>query len=168
MVVNLNTKGCSRLYSKVKNSDTHILDTHHRFYTNEKLFIMGLVQSNLCSMCKTEVDSIEHMFLGCPHSMELWENVTDWIRELGMFNYILTASRMIIGDLENALAINTIILHTKKVIYNAKKKEQIPHIVNVKHEVKNFYYQEKYRQYIKGRNKLFDKQYNLLTVFYNT
>ena len=179
MLVNLNTKGCSRLYSKVKNSDTHILDTlvekwaentdivtdaisvsrsfhkhhlnykdtylkylqfrtlHHRFYTNEKLFFMGLVQSNLCSMCKTEVDSIEHMFLGCPHSMELWENVTDWIRELGMPNYILTASRMIIGDLENALAINTIILHTKKVIYNAKKQEQIPHILNVKHEVKN-------------------------------
>ena len=129
---------------------------------------MGLVQSNLCSMCKTELDSIEHMFLSCPHSMELWEKVTDWIRELGMPNYVLTASRMIIGDLENALAINTIILHTKKVIYNAKKKEQIPHIVNVKHEVKNFYYQEKYRQYINGKNKLFDKQYNLLTVFYNT
>ena len=27
MLVNLNTKGCSRLYSKVKNSDTHVLDT---------------------------------------------------------------------------------------------------------------------------------------------
>ena len=210
MLVNLNTKGCSRLYSKVKNSDTHILDTlvekwaensdvvtdaisvsrsfhkhhlnykdtylkylqfrslHHRFYTNEKLYNMGLVQSNLCSMCKTEVDSIEHMFLGCPHVIELWENVTDWIVELGMPNYVMTASRMIIGDLENALAINTIILHTKKVIYNAKKKEQIPHILNVKHEVQNFYYQEKYRQYIKGRNNIFDKQYNLLTVFYNT
>ena len=85
-----------------------------------------------------------------------------------MPNYILTVSRIVIGDLENALAINTIILHTKKVIYNAKKKEQIPHILNVKHEVKNFYYQENYRQYIKGRNKLFDKQYNLLTVYNNT
>ena len=75
-------------------------------------------------MCKTEIDSIEHMFLGCCHSITLWKNVTDWIRELGMPDYILTASRIIIGDLENALAINTIILHTKKVIYNAKKKEQ--------------------------------------------
>ena len=210
MLVNLNTKGCSRLYSKVKNSDTHILDTlvdkwaensdvvtdtisisrsfqkhhlnykdtylkylqfrtlHHRFYTNEKLFKMGILQSDLCSMCKIEVDSIEHMFLGCLHVIELWENVTDWIVELGMPNYVMTASRMIIGDLENALAINTIILHTKKVIYNAKKKEQIPHILNVKHEVKKFYYQEKYRQYIKGRNRIFDKQYNLLTICYNS
>ena len=210
MLVNLNTKGCSRLYSKVKNSDTHILDTlvdkwaensdvvtdtisisrsfqkhhlnykdtylkylqfrtlHHRFYTNEKLFKMGILKSDLCSMCKIEVDSIEHMFLGCLHVIELWENVTDWIVELGMPNYVMTASRMIIGDLENALAINTIILHTKKVIYNAKKKEQIPHILNVKHEVKKFYYQEKYRQYIKGSNRIFDKQYNLLTICYNS
>ena len=177
MLVNLNTKGCSRLYSKIKGSNAHVLDSivekwsavdidslslsrsfskhhiqykdtylkylqfrtlHHRFYTNDTLLVMGLVQSDLCSMCKTEVDSIEHMLLECQHSMSLWENVSTWIRELGMQDYNLTASRIIIGDLENAIAINSIILHTKKVIYNAKKKEQKPCIINVKHEVKNF------------------------------
>ena len=187
MLVNLNTKGCSRLYSKIKGSNTHVLDSivekwsavdidslsfsrsfskhhihykdtnlkylqfrilHHRFYTNDKLLVMGLVQSDLCSMCKTEVDSIEHMLLECQHSMSLWENVSTSIRALGMQDYNLTASRIIIGDLENAIAINSIILHTKKVIYNAKEKEQS--IINVKHEVKNCYYQEKYRQYVKG------------------
>ena len=118
-------------------------------------------------MCKTEVDSIEHMLLECQHSISLWENVSTWIRELGMQDYNLTASRIIIGDLENAIAINSIILHTKKVIYNAKKKEQKPSIINVKHEVKIFYYQEKYRQYIKGRRVQFDKQYNLLNMYYD-
>ena len=209
MLVNLNKKGCSRLYSKVKNSNTHVLDTivekwmantdidtdtlsmsrsfykhhinykytylkylqfrtlHHRFYTNDKLFTMGLVQSNLCSMCKIEVDSIEHMLLDCQYSRILWDNISDWIRELGMADYNLTTSRIIIGDLENALAINSIILPTKKVIYNAKKKEQKPNIINVKHEVKNLYYQEKYRQCIKGRKIQFEKQYNLLSMFYD-
>ena len=206
MLVNLNTKGCSRLYSKIKGSNSNILDSivekwsaidtdslslsrsfskhhihykdtylkylqfrtlHHRFYTNEKLLVMGLVQSDLCSMCKSEVDSIEHMLLECQHSMSLWENVSIWIGELGMQDYNLTASRIIIGDLENAIAINSIILHTKKVIYNAKKKEQKPSIINVKHEVKHFYYQEKYRQYIKGRRVQFDKQYNLLNLYYD-
>ena len=45
---------------------------------------------------------------------------------------------MVVGDLENALAINSIILHTKKVTYNFMKKEQKLHIINVKYEVKNF------------------------------
>ena len=42
---------------------------------------------------------------------------------------------MVVGDLENALAIYSIILHTKKVIYNAMKKEQRTHIINVKYMV---------------------------------
>ena len=46
-----------------------------------------------------------------------------WIIELGMENYHLSDSRIILGDLENALSINKIILMTKKVIYNAMKKE---------------------------------------------
>ena len=72
------------------------------------------------------------------------------IRELGMVYYNLSTTRIIIGDLENALAINSIISLTRKVIYNAKKKEQKPNIINVKHEVKKSYYQERYRHYIKG------------------
>ena len=96
-------------------------------------------------MCKSEIDSIEHMLLECQHSKTLWDNISVWIRELGMADYNLTTTWIIIGDLANALAIISIILHTKKVIYNSKKKELKPNIKNVKHEVKNFYYQVKYR-----------------------
>ena len=84
-----------------------------------------------------------------------------------MKDYHLSDMRIIVGDLENALAINSIILHTKKVIYNAMKKEQTPHIINVKYEVKNFYYQEKYRHYIKGIKLQFEKQHNLLCNLYD-
>ena len=75
--------------------------------------------------------------------------------------------RKIVGDSENALAINSIILLTKKVIYNSMKKKT-PHIINVKYEVKNFYYQEKYRYYIKGKKHQLEKQYNLLCKHYDT
>ena len=84
-----------------------------------------------------------------------------------MVDYNMSNTQIITGDLENALAINSIILHTKKVIYNAMKKEQRPRIVNVKYEVKNFYYQEKYRHYIKGKKAQYDKQYNLLSNVYD-
>ena len=43
------------------------------------------------------------------------------------------------------------------------KKEQKPSIQFVKNDIKNFYFQEKYRYYIKGREKVFDKQYILLS-----
>ena len=65
-------------------------------------------------MCKTEIDSIEHMLLYCQHTRSLWDLVSEWIRDLGMPEYNLTTSRIIIGDLENALAIDSIILLTKR------------------------------------------------------
>ena len=77
-------------------------------------------------------------------------------------------SRIILGDMENAVCINSMILLTKKVIYNAMKKEQKPHIAQVKNEVKKFYFEEKYRQYVQGKGRLFDKQYILLNNFYAT
>ena len=63
----------------------------------------------------------------------------NWIVELGMENYHLSDSKIIFGDLENALSINTIIVITKKVIYNSMKKEQKPHLIYVKNDVKNFF-----------------------------
>ena len=37
-----------------------------------------------------------------------------------------------------------------------------PHILMVKNETKNFYYQEKYRLCMKGKKHKFDKRYSLL------
>ena len=105
---------------------------HHRFFTNEKLFKMGIKDSDLCGFCHVHSDSIEHMFLDCEISIDLWNEVQEWIHTLGMDNYNLSQSRIILGDLENAMSINTIILLTKKVIYNSMKKEQRPHILTLK------------------------------------
>ena len=95
---------------------------HHRFFTNEKLFLIGIKPTNICGMCNMAEDTIEHMFLKCIHSRKLWSDVRDWIIQLGMIDYNLSDMRKILGDMENALAINCIILVTKKVIYNSMKK----------------------------------------------
>ena len=80
-----------------------------------------------------------------------------------MVDYDLSNMRIIVGDLENALAINTIILITKGVIYTAIKKKQKLHMFKVRNDIKNFYFQEKYRHYTKGKKKVFDKQYMFLS-----
>ena len=81
-------------------------------------------------------------------------------------NYNFSPDKVILGDLENATCINTIILLTKKTIYNAMKKEQTPNIFNIKNDVRNFYFLKKYRHYVKGKGKLFEKQYLLLSNVY--
>ena len=128
---------------------------------------MGIKKSNLCGFFNDHVDSIEHMCLQCEISLELWGSIEDWIRDLSMEKYNLSNSRIVLGDLDNATSINTIILITKKVIYNSMKKKQKTHILNVKNEMKKFYYKEKYRCYMKGKGTLFEKQYILLANIYS-
>ena len=91
-------------------------------YTNERLFKMSIKLSNLCGFCNNHVDSIEHMLLECEVSQELCGSVNNWIIELGMENLHLSYEKIIMRDLENALAINSIILVTKTIIYNTIKK----------------------------------------------
>ena len=106
--------GRSFLNHHLKYKDTYLKYTlHKRFYTNEKLHKMGIKESNLCGMFRLEVDSVEHMLLFGEHSKKLGNEVGDWIPELGMNDYNLTERKIIVGDLEKALAINSIILYTK-------------------------------------------------------
>ena len=78
----------------------------------------------MLSICNQEIDSMQHMFQNCEVSKALWAEVNNWIVELGMIDYNLSNMKIIVGDFENALAINTFILITKKVIYAGMKKEQ--------------------------------------------
>ena len=111
--------------------------------------------------CRKEVDSVEHMLLNCEISKELWFKVENWIIELGMENYRLTNGGIVLRDLENASSINTIILLTKLTNFNAMKREQRPNVLTIK--MTQFLLQEKYRHYIRGKGKIFDKQYILLS-----
>ena len=210
-LLNIDTKGCSKLYKLLKGTNTHIIDNisdiweqkceihlatfeictsfnlhhacysdtylkyiqfrtiHKRFYTNDKLFKMGIKKSPNCSLCSIEVDSVEHMLFDCPVSRDLWLSVQNLIVELGIPNYIITKEKIIMGEMERVLCINSIILLTKKILYNCMKEAKIPHALMVKNETKNFYYQEKYRLYMKGKRSEFDKKYSLLqTVYENT
>ena len=159
-------------YHHLRYKDTYLkyiqfCTLHHRFYKNEKLFKMGINNSDKCSFCQSTIDSVDHMLIQCRISRDLWDSVRDWIAEIGMLNYNLSDTRIILGDMENAVCINTIILLTKKIIYNAMKKEQKPHIAQVKNDVKKFYFEEKYRYYIKEKCRLVDKQYILLSNIYS-
>ena len=123
---------------------------HKRFYTNVKLFKMEIKNSALCSFCKIENDSVEHMLIECTISKELWRETRNSIDER-VPDYLLTEDKIIMGELEKSICINSILLLTETVIYNAMKEGKHPYILAVKNETKNLYFQEKYRFCLKGQ-----------------
>ena len=50
---------------------------HILFYTNDNLFKMGIKESNICSICEENEDSVNHMLLDCPITSQLWSSIEE-------------------------------------------------------------------------------------------
>ena len=84
-----------------------------------------------------------------------WDSIHEWLAEIKVMQYQWNA--LFSGDLENSDMFSYIILICKMTIYNAMKAGKIPHLQQVLSNVKNIYYAERYKAYIKRQQTLFDK-----------
>ena len=52
----------------------------------------------------------------------LLSDVENWIVQLGIDDIMITYTEILVGELENLLGIRSIILHSKKKLYNSMEK----------------------------------------------
>ena len=97
--------------------------------TNEKLFRFGMAESDKCSFCQTEVESIEHLIFSCKISSVFWKHVLSWQRDKNIVVENLKEEDIIfvkfdVGD--DFLLVNHILLLGKHYIYSQKCQKGIP------------------------------------------
>ena len=69
-------------------------------YDNSKLKKIGICESNLCSFCQIEKDSIEHMIFSCKKNKPFWLEVSKMIKTI-TDEYLSTNVRTLwLGELE--------------------------------------------------------------------
>ena len=66
-------------------------------YTNILLQKIGETDNNLCSLCRNEIDFIEHFFFYCPKISKLWSFISDIINKELEKKIILTAEIILFG-----------------------------------------------------------------------
>ena len=67
-------------------------------YLNEKLFKFKIVDSPLCSLCKTENESMLHLFCECAVTSNLLEQFKLWVSDIFLFGKIdIDPQTIIIG-----------------------------------------------------------------------
>ena len=76
--------------------NTQFRTLHRRFYTNDKLFKMGIKKSDRCIFCLEESDSVEHMLLRCEKIKNFWRGIQNWIIEIGFIGYTLTENKIVL------------------------------------------------------------------------
>ena len=70
---------------------------HNIYPTNILLQKMGLTANNRCSLCKTEIDYIEHFFFSCSTIKYMWEYITGLTQKLFNTKIVITETMVIFG-----------------------------------------------------------------------
>ena len=120
----------SALISRLREFQFKLL--HKILYFNDKLFQIGIKQTNLCSFCRVEEETASHVFFYCQKVKTIWGDLGEQLKieclsELTWSEVLLGIS----GGTGKIQFINHIVLLVKYVIFNARNKGKSPTIQDI-------------------------------------
>ena len=121
---------------------------HSGLVTNVQLKYYGIKETNLCTQCNRNVESIQHMLFDCEMVKTLW----DWVNKT--LKKAVNVETVILNNIEkNAKRVeNTIILIIKFFIYKQRCAGKQINVQECKQYVKE--YEKTEREIAKNKNKL--------------
>ena len=110
--------------------------------TNERLFRQGLSDSPLCTFCKQEVESFEHIFFYYNVTKAFWEAFCSWLGECQVNSQTFTIMDIFFGVFdaeEDFIILNHLILTAKFYIYKCKLNSKNPSVRVYKAKIGKIY-----------------------------
>ena len=98
---------------------------HRIIGTNYFLYKIKYTNTDRCTFCKIEPETLEHLFYDCQIVREFWNSIGQWIHAALGITIPITIRNILLGIPEKkAKVMNWFILHVKKYIYNMKIQEK--------------------------------------------
>ena len=105
----------------------------------------------MCSFCGNEVESIEHLFVDCKYSEQLWDQVKIMLNNWTGKEINLSKLEKLFGLIRENDSINHIVMLVKKHIYYQKINNSRPNIVEFKIYMKKIISIEQYSARLHGK-----------------
>ena len=133
--------------------------------TYSLLFKIGLSDSNLCSFCQCNPETLSHLFIYCNFSHRLWVCVKNWLRCVLDENFIIEDSEIIFGIIDKDKTFNTVICLVKYYLYKQKLLKVIPSFEGAKKYISSYIKAERciYKKNI--NEEAFHKKWGWLTSY---
>ena len=127
------------------------------------LFKLKISQDNYCSFCKTEEETITHIFCHCKCIGRIWSWLERWLFDKTGQHIVFTDQRKIFGFKgSNNSALNCILIILRQEIYSAKLRTNIPSIQMIKHAIQEYYKKEQFIARVQYRETQFHKKWFIL------
>lgn len=110
--VDISTQHWTNIFKATRESrlrELHWKIVHNIYPTNILLKKMGIANNELCSLCKVEIDFIEHFFFKCPKIKHLWTHVENTMNTKWGTNVVLNVNAVLLGvEDKNMLDLNNL------------------------------------------------------------
>lgn len=132
---------------------------HRILATNSFLYKINYVDSDKCTFCNNEVETLEHLFYDCYKVYELWESIQRWIFNTKNEQIELSKKVILLGytDKQNKV-LNWLILNIKQYIYRTKIQKHQLNIFALQNIIKK---NLEIERYILFKNCRYDEFYTL-------
>ena len=121
-------------------SETYVWSFQYRLlnfilFTNDKLFKIGLSDSDKCSFCGTYTEDLYHLFFICSSVRVFWNRFAVWWSDISGENLSLSLKDIIIGFLQRKDLLNYLIILGKIFIWEFRKNKIPPKLRLLLHKV---------------------------------
>ena len=130
--------------------------------TNSYLHKIGITPSPICRKCKDATETLTHIFTECPSVKVFWGKIQNHVKENINFNLHLSNFDIMLGQLlfhQNTIPVNSLILLTKKYIFDCIKSNTSLYLDGLITRLKEFYKEEKLLAILKDKLCEFQKKW---------
>jgi hypothetical protein len=120
--------------------------------------------SDICSFCKEETETIQHVFVNCNDVLNLWRNLSMHIYKTTSKRIGFNVKNILFGEVpttKDNLVINFIILYAKQYIFACLLQGKSPNILGLLNHLKTKYNVERCVYIHKSSLSIFEKQWNM-------
>ena len=108
--------------------------SHNIYYTNKKLNLVKIKDSSACSFCKSEEESLQHLFIECKYVKPIWNDLQIFMNESFRDDEKLFGKYEHIDD--NAYDLDShITIITKQSIHDSRIRHSLPSFNEVKNKI---------------------------------
>jgi hypothetical protein len=133
---------------------------HRSIGINSKLFEWGIRETNMCDLCKKEVETYIHLFYTCEKTKTIWQTTQEWTRNTTGQILEINPQTAIFGTNSSSVK-DLILITTKMYIYYCKISRTEPREETLSRRLEDNKNTEKYIAVKNNKVRKFEEKWNI-------